>query len=219
MQLKRKDCASMRAIVITSLLLLTTDAYARGRLAELLHHRLVLPTTSKAKSFFFHGMAIAVLSCASLSCGTHMPEVSPALLQQDSTDFFVAKNVHFRHEGRSYRGRVMARIVGEDRVVIITRDETEKIVDVDNISGVRLDQHELLFARMRALSPAEHLRYVEGFVVAVFSDGYAAVKIYLEVDLRHNQQRLKQPRDAFYPINQLTLLKRSEPRREILASH
>ena len=207
----------MRAIFLISVLFFVFEGHAHGRLADVWRSRLVLPTATQAKKLLLHGVTAAVLSCTPLGCGVRVQEHPTAVVQESAVAqeskaaFFVNKNVHFRIDGRSYRGRVERIAENENEVVVIPRYDSEKIVAIEDISGVRIDQHWLLFETARIPIKNHKLCYLQGIVEAIYTDGYAAIRVTLEVDHPdHNRHRVGSPYDAFYPIQQLTLLENKQ---------
>ena len=196
----------MRVILLISMLFFVTEGQAHNRFARRL---LALPAAEQGKRLLLHGIAAVTLSCMPLSCGLQGQNVPPAAVQQSKAAFFIKKSVHFRIDGRSYRGQVQ-RLADEEQVVIRTRDNAEKTVNIKDISGVRIETHDLLFKQVRAPVDNGKLRFVQGLVVTVFTDGYAVVSVAQEIDHDYNEYKVRPSYDAFYPIRQLTVLERED---------
>ena len=212
----------MRVILLLLLLVLTVDSQARGNLTVWSK----LPAVTKTKQFLLVGGITSLLSCAPFGCSVSIPAPEPLAatqqVEEKTAQTGVAQlfhqDVHFRIEGRSYRGRATDRLVGENKIVVIPRHDTEKVVAIEAISGVLIDQHWLEFEQVRAPMNERGLRLVEGKVVAVYTDGYAAVSVDLEIDRRYRKQQPQQDYEAFFPIKQLTLLEEGEKKPAVMAA-
>ena len=208
----------MKHILLILLLLYASNAYAKGRWTRLWQHKSLSEQITQVKGMFWRGVTVVGvvgLSCLPLACSVPVQNSPTPIIMPDNLSFdgeaLLDKNVHFRINGQSYRGHVKEHIAGENKLVIVPHYDSEKIVTLEDISGVRIEQHELLFGRVRAPAKWDELRYVEGKVTAVFTDGYAAVIVVYEVDHHHHKKKLEYTYEAFYPIRQLTLLQRTWP--------
>lgn len=197
----------MKVISLFLLLVFAVDSQASGNLTIWSK----LPTVARAKQLLLHGGAMAWLGCATFvgcSVPAPMPESPAVAVQEEETGVarLFHQDIHFRVDGRSYRGRATDRLVGDDKIVVIPRHEAEKVIAIEDISGVLLADHWLIFAQVRAPMNERGLRFVQGEVVAVYTDGYAVVSVSLEIDRRYHKQHPQRNYDAFFPIKRLTVL-------------
>ena len=197
----------MRGIALFLLLVFAVDSQARDNLTIWSK----LPTVAKTKQLLLYAGAAAWLGCATFGCSVPAPVSEPpaVAVQEEKTGIarLFHQNIHFRVDGRSYRGRATDRLVGDDEIVVKPRhEEAERVIAIEDISGVQLADHWLMFALVRAPMNERGLRSVQGRVVAIYTDGYAAVSVSLEIDRRYDKHQPQKSYDAFFPIKQLTVL-------------
>ena len=208
----------MRVISLFLLLVFAVDSQASGNPTL----RSQLPMVARTKQLLLRGGATVWLSCATFGCSVPapVPEPSAVAVQERETGItrLFKQDIHFRIDGRSYRGHATDRLVGDDKIIVVTpHHEAEKIIAIEDISGVRLADHWLVSEQVRAPMNERGLRFVQGEVVAVYTDGYAVVSVSLEIDRRYHQQHPQWNYDAFFPIKRLTVLE-EEKKPEIIAA-